>query len=160
MVQYNRMIDDVGKGRAVVRTFTAQLAMVNGMVTALIAAPPFPFRVKRVMTGSSVATDITGVFDVMVLAPDTDLDTAPAVGNRIIAAQAAFADKKMHDRTLVGGATGVADQKQAAGSLVVAQLNHNAILGTGLINVLVELDAVGTPFGAYDGQSDSEGAYG
>lgn len=154
-VKYNKLQDDVGKGRQTVRTATAHVAFVNGVATALIAAPPFPFIIKRISVGSSVATNFVDSLDVMVLDPDSDLDTAPGAGNRLITALAAFADKKMHDQTLLA----LAQSKKVANSLIVVQAVNNAILGTGLANVLVEYDSVGQTYGAYDGDNDSVGAY-
>jgi len=155
MVQYNKIIDDMGKGRQTVRTATAHVALVNGVATALIAAPPFPFIIKRVSVGSSVATDFVDALEVIVLAPGTDLDTAPGSGNRLITPLASFADKKMHDQTLLA----LAQSKKVANSLVVIQMTNNGVLGTGLANVLVEYDSIGQTYGAYDGDNDSVGAY-
>lgn len=156
MVQYNKLIDDVGKGRPTYRTLEAHVALVNGAAIAFIGAPPFPFVIKRVLTGSSVGTDISGDLDVLVLAPGEDIDTAPGTGNRVIAAVSAFADKKVHDRAL----TAFGASKHPANSPVVVSVVNNGVLGTGLADVIVEIDSIGTTFGAYDGQSDSEGAYG
>ncbi len=158
--KYNKIRDDLGKGRQMVRTAAQSFAFVNGTTIAVIAQPPMPFKVKRVAAGSAIATSIT-TLDVLVLPPGTALDTAPAVGNRLVTPfDTAFnADKKMHDMTLIGGATGVSDRVQVAGSTIVVVLVAGGILGTALASVLVEYDADGQTYGAYDGDSDTQGAY-
>lgn len=136
------------------RQFSGNFAFVNGTTIAAIGQCPAPIRIRRILVGSAVATDFSGNLDVIALASGSDLDTAAATGNKLISTMTAFADKKLNSQTLTSNCNSVAKD-----SVIVVSVAHNAILGTGLVNVIVEYDVIGGTYGAYDAGDASEGTY-
>lgn len=163
-VRYNKLIDDVGKGRQTYRAFRATAVLANGTVTRAVIQPPFPFAIKRVRIGSAVATDISGEANVIVIADGADLDTAPGAGNRAITPVVNFTTKKLLDSDAIaagspGALTALGAGKFAANSIIVLSVAHSAAVVNGDVDCIVEIDSVGQTYGAYDGDSSSQGAY-
>lgn len=148
----NKIVFEAGKGHEMLRQFSANLAFVNGTATACIGQCPAAITIRRILVGNATALDFVGNFDIIALAALSDLDTAAASGNKLMATMTAFADKKMNAQALTSVATGIL----AADTMIVAKIDHTSILGTGLANIIVEYDVLGTSYAAYD-DGDSAG---
>jgi hypothetical protein len=163
-VKYNRVITDAGKGRQMLRRSRGHAVLANGTVIVVIDQIPVPFRVRRVLTGSAVATNITGDCNVLALAQDADLDTAAGAGNQLITAVPNFTTKKLLDSDAIatgspGALTAFGKTKLPAGTVLVLSVAHNAAVVAGDVHVIVEWDAVGTSYGAYYDSDEAAGTY-
>lgn len=156
MVDYNRMVDDVGKGRQSLRVMRAAVVLANGTVYAVLGVVPAAHTIRRVLLGSAVATDITGNAEVIRLDVGDDIDTAAGAGNRVISAVTAFADKKMHSEALTAA---VGQVEGPANAMYVLSAAHNAAVVGGDVECIVEYDLTGETYGSYDGGVSSQGTY-
>lgn len=155
MTNYNRMVDDVGKGLQSLRRMHGSVVLANGTVEVVMDVIPVRHVIRKVWIGSPTATDITGEANVLALASTDDIDTAPAAGNRVIAAVTAFADKKMASPALSAFGAAVKD----ANTMYVLSVAHNAAVVGGEVSCIVEYDVVGENVAAYGGGQSAKGTY-
>lgn len=168
MAKYNRVITDAGKGRQMLHRSKATAVLASGTVKVVIDQIPVPFRIRRVLVGSAVATNINGDCNVLALAKGADLDTAPdptaITGNEVITPIGNFTTKKLLDSDDIalgaaGALTAIGKTKFAKDTILLLSVAHNGAVVGGDVHCIVEWDVVGLSYGGYESGEDAASTY-